>query len=166
MPFASAVSARRAFVLASLLLAWSDPASAFDSVFAGFAGAWTGSGTVTMANGEMRKIACSSTYVIGPSGATLKQSLDCSSDGVRLQLTASYIYADGGALSGDWSEATRGAHGALNGSARAGRINATVAAIGFVGGLGLNAHGRQQSLTLQAQGGGDFRKVAISLHKV
>ena len=113
MPSVSALPLRRPLRLALLavVLVSSGPSEALESVFAGFAGAWTGSGTVTMANGDLRRLACSSTYVIGATGTTLEQSLDCTSDGVRLQLSASYIYANDGAVSGNWSETTRGARG-------------------------------------------------------
>ena len=156
----------RCLVLASAALVSGShvSAAANDSVFAGFAGAWSGPGTIVLANGEQQQINCNSTYVIAAGGLRLDQALNCSSPAASLQLTASYNYA-AGALSGRWNEATRGMGGALTGQARAGLIRATVAGIGFVGGLGMTAHGKSQSVTFQSQGGGDIRKVSISLRK-
>ena len=140
-------------------------AGAQEGVFAGFAGTWTGPGTMTMANGDTQKITCRTSYVVAVGGATLRQVLDCASDASKLQLTAAYTYA-AGAISGNWTESTRGASGQLSGQAQAGHITATVAGMGFVAGLGLSANGRQGSLTFQAQGGGDIKRVSISLRKV
>ena len=150
------------------LMAFASPlasASAAENVFASFAGAWSGPGTLVMTNGQTQQINCRLTNVVGAAGTTLDQSLDCASDASKLQLTASYIYS-AGALSGSWSEASHGTRGNLSGQAQVGRIRATVAGIGFVGGLGMSTRGRQQSVTFQAQGGGDIKKVSISLHKV
>ena len=140
-------------------------ASAAENVFTDFAGAWSGPGTMVLNNGQTQRINCHLTNVVGAAGTTLDQSLDCASDASKLQLTASYVYS-AGALSGSWSEATHGTRGNLSGRAQAGQIKATIAGLGFVGGLGMSARGRQQSVTFQAQGGVDIKKVSISLHKV
>ena len=55
--------------------------------FAGFDGAWTGTGTVTLSDGQSEHIRCKAEYKVNPNGLNLKQKLDCASDSYKFLQT-------------------------------------------------------------------------------
>ena len=70
------------------------------------AGNWSGGGTVTLDDGSTERIRCRATYAVGAGGNGLNQTLTCASDSYKFDL-ASNVIAEGGALSGTWSESSR-----------------------------------------------------------
>src|SRR5690242_3615040 len=56
--------------------------------FAGFDGAWSGTGTVSLSDGTTEHIRCKADYKIDGSGLGLKQSLRCASDSYKFELTS------------------------------------------------------------------------------
>src|SRR5476651_2231160 len=72
--------------------------------FAGLAGVWSGSGTVTLDDGSTERIRCRATYAVGGGGTGLNQSLTCASDSYRFNLSSNVV-ANGGSLSGTWRDA-------------------------------------------------------------
>ena len=48
--------------------------------FENLAGAWSGSGTITMKDGGHERVRCSGTYTVGSDGNTMRNELRCSSD--------------------------------------------------------------------------------------
>ncbi len=83
--------------------------------FFGLSGYWSGSGTITMSNGAAERIRCRATYAVNGAGRALQQTLRCASDSYRLDISSNVV-SEGGALSGSWSEATRGVSGSISGS--------------------------------------------------
>src|SRR5438874_11293629 len=75
--------------------------------FTGMAGNWSGGGTVTLDDGSTERIRCRATYAVGAGGNGLNQNLLCASDSYKFDLRSNVI-AEGGALSGTWSETGRG----------------------------------------------------------
>src|ERR1700742_680412 len=67
--------------------------------FAGFDGAWSGTGTVSLADGSNEHIRCKATYKVNPNGLNLKQNLDCASDSYKIILT-NYVTSNGDCISG------------------------------------------------------------------
>src|SRR5437773_1886626 len=80
--------------------------------FAGMAGNWSGGGTVTLDDGSKERIRCRATYAVGAGGTGLNLSLTCASDSYKFILSSNVV-AQGGALSGTWSESSRGISGNL-----------------------------------------------------
>src|ERR1700723_504859 len=106
------------------------------SPFAGFNGAWSGNGTVSLSDGSTEHIRCKAEYQVNGSGLGLKQSLHCASDSYKFDL-ASDVTSQGNRISGSWTEASRNIFGNLQGTAGGGRIDVFVEANGFAANLTL-----------------------------
>src|ERR1700721_299505 len=85
------------------------------SPFAGFNGAWSGNGTVSLSDGSTERIRCKAEYQVNGSGLGLRQSPDCASDSYKFDL-ASDVTSQGSRISGSWPEASRNIFGNLQGS--------------------------------------------------
>lgn len=129
----------------------------------GLNGSWSGSGAVTLANGERERIRCRAAYDVRADGSGLRQTLDCASDSYRFSLKGDMQVDSGGAIAGSWTESTRNAGGSMSGQARDGSINGMIEGAGFSGALSVTTHGDRQSLSLLSQG--EVRQVAITLRR-
>ena len=69
--------------------------------FAGMGGNWHGGGTVTLDDGSTERIRCRASYDVA--GPNMDMTLTCASDAYRFNL-AGNVVAEGGAISGTWSE--------------------------------------------------------------
>jgi hypothetical protein len=156
----TAVFACGTMVLSAQLHADPGPAGPFF----GLSGYWSGSGTISMTNGAAERIRCRATYAVNGTGSALQQSLRCASDSYRLEISSN-VMSEGGALSGSWSEATRGVSGNISGRASGSQIVAYVAGAGFTARLDVRTQGNRQSVTIRPQGGTDVAAVSIALHK-
>lgn len=130
--------------------------------FAGMAGNWSGGGTITLDDGSSERIRCRATYAVGAGGNGLNQTLTCASDSYKFNL-ASNVMAEGGALSGTWSESTRNVTGTIEGRASAGVFNVIASAAGFSANLSLTTHGNKQSVSITSAS--VLRRAAISLSR-
>jgi hypothetical protein len=128
--------------------------------FAGMAGNWSGGGTVTLDDGSSERIRCRATYAVGAGGTGLNQSLTCASDSYRFILSSNVI-AQGSALSGTWSESSRGVNGTLEGRGGNGNFQVLASAPGFTASLSLTTRGNRQSVVISAAG--QFRGASIAL---
>jgi hypothetical protein len=141
----------------------SGPASyAQSGPFAGLAGVWAGGGTVTLDDGSTERIRCRATYAVGAGGSGLNQSLTCASDSYRFNLSSNVV-AQGGALSGTWSESSRGINGNLEGRGASGNFQVVVSAPGFTANLSLTTRGNKQSVVIRSDS--VFRGASISLSR-
>ena len=105
--------------------------------FAMLAGAWSGSGTVSVSNGTNERIRCNANYdVVNPKNVQL--SLRCASD--------SYI-------SGSWTEATRNTAGHLTGRVNGSQIQVAAKGGSFSADLTVQTRGNHQSVTIHSTGG-------------
>ncbi len=132
--------------------------------FFGLSGHWSGSGTITMSNGAAERIRCRATYAVNGAGRALQQTLRCASDSYRLDISSNVV-SEGGALSGSWSEATRGVSGSISGRASGSSIVAYVAGAGFMARLDVRTQGNRQSVSIRPSAGTDVSAVSIALHK-
>src|SRR5580704_18161590 len=132
------------------------------SPFAGFNGAWSGNGTVSLSDGSTEHIRCKAEYQVNGSGLGLKQSLHCASDSYKFDL-ASDVTSQGNRISGSWTEASRNIFGNLQGTAGGGRIDVFVEANGFAANLTLTTTGNKQ--TVQISSKGEIRGVNITMVK-
>jgi len=126
------------------------------------AGNWSGSGTVTLDDGSTERIRCRATYAVGAGGNGLNQSLTCASDSYRFNLSSN-VLAEGGSLSGTWSESSRGVNGNLEGRASGGNFQITASAPGFTANLTLTTRGNKQSVVIRSDSA--FRGATISLSR-
>ena len=94
------------------------------------AGNWSGGGTVTLDDGSTERIRCRATYAVGAGGTGLNLTLTCASDSYKFDLRGNVI-SDRGALSGTWSESSRGVNGTLEGRGANGNFQVVATAAGF-----------------------------------
>jgi hypothetical protein len=140
-----------AAVSAALALFVPSAGKAEPGPFSGLAGSWSGSGTVALAGGPRERIRCRAHYTVGGGGNSLQQSLRCASDSYRFDLSSN-VRAQGGQISGNWSESSRNIQGVLFGQAQPGRIYVNVTGPGFAANLSLATHGDRQSVTINSAG--------------
>lgn len=152
---------RNAAVAATLLLT-PGFAHAESGPFADFAGNWSGSGSITIADSGTERIRCRGTYSVNGDGSTLRQVLRCASDSYKFELTSN-VAARGNNLSGSWSEASRNVNGTVEGSISGGQVNALVTANGYAATFFMSARGSRQSVKIDSKG--EIRGVTISLAK-
>src|ERR1700737_1113640 len=95
--------------------------------FAGMAGSWSGGGTVTLDDGSTERIRCRASYAVGAGGNGLNQNLLCASDSYKFDLKSN-VMAEGGSLSGTWSESSRSINGTLEGRGGNGNFQVLAAA--------------------------------------
>jgi hypothetical protein len=132
------------------------------SPFAGFDGAWAGTGTVTLSDGTNEHIHCKADYKVSSTGLGLKQNLHCASDSYKFDLSSD-VTSNGDRISGNWSEASRNIFGFLQGTAGGGTIDVFVEASGFAANLTLHTNGNRQ--TVQISSKGEIRGVNITMVK-
>jgi hypothetical protein len=142
---------------------WGSATYAQSGPFAGMAGTWAGSGTVTLDDGSTERIRCRATYAVGAGGNGLQQTLTCASDSYKFQLSSNVV-AQGSEVSGTWSEASRNINGNLQGRAGGGVFQIVASAPGFTANLTLTTRGNKQSVVIRAES--QFRGASISLSKV
>jgi hypothetical protein len=155
--FASAV----ALALAAGAATVPQGAAAAAEGFAQLEGAWAGTGTVTTSNGGSERLRCRITYAVAASGNGVHQDLRCASDSYNFQVSSD-IANQGGALSGTWSELTRGVSGNVSGRMSGGAIQVAVTGPAFSAGLSISTSGNRQSVTIRPSGG-DIAGVSLNL---
>ena len=128
--------------------------------FAPLAGSWSGGGTVTLDDGSTERIRCRAKYA--PVGPTMEMSLTCASDAYKFNLGAN-VRAEGSAITGSWSEASRNISGSLQGRGTGGNFEVVASTAGFNANIGLRTSGSKQSVTIRADS--QFRGANISLSK-
>lgn len=157
------VTRRLIFAIATVLAAssWSSSGHAqAGGPFAGMAGVWSGGGTVTLDDGSTERIRCRATYAVGAGGAGLQQTLTCASDSYKFNLSSN-VTAQGSAISGTWSEASRNINGNIEGRSGPGVIQVVASAPGFSANISLTTRGNKQSVVIRAES--QFRGASISL---
>jgi hypothetical protein len=139
------------------------PASRADpGAFNGYAGQWTGNGTITIANAGTERIRCKGTYIVNNGGNTLQLALRCASDSYRFDLNSD-VTAYGENLNGSWTEASRNVNGSVSGRVSAGQVTALVQTNGYAANFSISTRGSKQSVHVTSKG--DLRDVTISLTK-
>jgi hypothetical protein len=149
--------------LLMLLAAGAPSQAAAEGPFEGFAGAWSGEGSIGMSNGGTERLRCHSNYAVGGAGDTLNMDMHCKSDTYVFELQAN-VTSDGGHIVGSWNEVTRGIQGGVEGQAGKGRIQATVRGQGFTAAVAVTTRGPRQSVTIRSEGQ-QFQDVTVTLHR-
>jgi hypothetical protein len=149
-------------ILAAAVLLPGSASYAQSAPFAGMAGVWSGSGTITLDSGASERIRCRATYAVSGDGNGLNQSLVCASDSYKFDLKSDVI-AKNGSLSGTWSEASRNVTGSLEGRAGAGQFNVVVSAPAFTANLSMTTRGNKQTVSITSQS--QIKSASISLSR-
>lgn len=137
-------------------------AHAESGVFAGFAGSWSGGGTITIADSGTERIRCRGTNTVDPNGNILRQVLRCASDSYKFELTSN-VTASGSSVRGSWSEATRNVNGTVEGTVANGQVSALVTANGYAATFSMTSRGNRQTVNISSKG--EVRGVNVSLSR-
>jgi hypothetical protein len=163
-----ALGRSRSQLVLALMVLLSGPAhaqgSSASSPFEGFAGVWSGSGTIALANGRTERLRCEAAYAVAPSGINLRQNLSCRSDSYVFELRTEVDY-EGGRISGRWSETSRNLVGRISGQARERRIEAVAEGPGFSAGIEMSTSGRRQAVGIRSQGT-ELSRITVELTRV
>lgn len=154
---------RRLLIAAAVLFvaaAANSEGKAQSGPFAPMAGTWSGGGTVTLDDGSTERIRCRAKYA--PIGPTMDMSLTCASDAYKFNLAAS-VKAEGSAITGSWSEASRNISGSLQGRGAGGNFEVVVSAAGFNANIALRTSGNKQTVAMRADS--QFRGANISMSR-
>jgi len=138
----------------------SAPSHAQSGPFAPMAGSWSGGGTVNLDDGSTERIRCRAKYA--PIGPTMEMSLTCASDAYKFNLSAN-VQAQGSAITGTWSEASRNISGSLQGRGGGGSFEVVASAASFNANISLRTSGNKQTVTMRADS--QFRGANISLSR-
>ncbi len=138
-------------LLASLSLPGSSTQAAVASPFAAMAGSWSGGGVLNTSDGNQERLRCRASYDVAGTGAELQLNLRCASQSYNFDLAGSVEYR-GGAISGEWTEASRNASGTISGHANGDRIEAAARGDNFSAGLSLTTRGNRQTVSIRPQG--------------
>jgi hypothetical protein len=130
--------------------------------FTGMAGSWSGGGIVTLDDGSTERIRCRANYAVGAGGNGLNQDLLCASDSYKFNLRSN-VMAEGGSLSGTWSESSRGVNGTLEGRGGNGSFQVLASAAGFNANISLTTRGNRQSVVIRSES--QFRGASITLSR-
>ena len=154
---------RRLLMAAAVLLTggfFSSAAHAQAGPFAGMAGIWAGGGVVTLDDGSRERIRCRASYAVA--GANMTMTLTCASDAYKFRLTAN-VADQAGAVTGSWSEASRGIAGILQGRGVGGNFEVVASTAGFNADISLRTAGNRQSINMRADS--QFRAASIALSR-
>ena len=153
-----------------LLFLWTgtavQPVSAESGPFAEFDGHWSGTGTIKPADKPTERIRCEATYrPRGSSQHEIDLQLRCDSDSYNFDLAGQFQADEGNHISGSFTERTRGVGGTVVGNAQGARMQIHVESSAFSATMVLVTRGRSQSVSIDAQGGGQFVKASLTLHR-
>jgi len=144
-----------------------DSAFADEGPFAGFAGRWSGTGTVRVKSADRQnaeRIRCTATYRLrGSHGVNLQ--LGCRSDSYNVDLSGEFDADDSGHLSGRWTEHSRNVGGTGIGTARGGAIQLHIESSAFAADLNVVTRGQRQSISLDSHGAGQIVTGSITLQR-
>jgi hypothetical protein len=142
------------------------PVSAESGPFAGFDGHWSGTGTIKPVDKPTERIRCNATYrPRGSSQHEVDLQLRCESDSYKFDLAGQFQADEGNHISGSFTERTRGVGGTVVGNAQGARMQIHVESSAFSATMVMTTRGRSQSVSIDAQGGGQFVKASITLHR-
>jgi hypothetical protein len=128
--------------------------------FTGFAGSWTGGGTVSLSDGSTERIRCRASYRVDDAGSSVKQTLRCANDSYKFDISSDVTSQSGNVL-GTWNESSRKIYGNLQGRAAVGQLAASVEAAGFTANLHMITRGNRQSVSISSPG--EIRGVSVNL---
>jgi len=150
-------------VMALALALAASPTQAAMSPFRAMAGSWSGGGVLSTADGQQERLRCRASYDVAGSGEQLRLNLRCASASYNFDL-ASQVQYSGGAISGEWTEASRNASGTIEGRAIGDRVEAAARGQSFSANLSLTTRGNRQTVSIRPAGT-DVRDVSLLLER-
>jgi hypothetical protein len=112
------------------------------------------------------RVRCTANYRLrGSSGRDIDLQLSCKSDSYNFDLAGEFETDASNRISGRWSERSRNIGGTVIGTARRDRIQIHVESSAFAADLVMVTRARQQTVTIDSQGGGQFVKSSIALRR-
>jgi hypothetical protein len=161
MPVKSRVLRARTLVAAaaaSILIVGSGYAQKANP-FAKFHGNWVGNGEIHLASGTKELIRCRGEFAAGD---MLRVDLKCANPGgMKFELQSDLIFA-GGAITGTWTETSRGLNGRVTGKMADDKISAIAEGQTFTARLELTSFGDKQHVVI-ASPGSEIANVLIGL---
>lgn len=145
------------------VLSLPDAVFAASGPFANLAGAWSGTGRISMADGSTEQLRCRASYQVGGAGNDLRLSIRCASASYNFDLGGNVAY-QGGRISGTWSEASRNVGGSVSGTANPNQISAVATGQSFSASLLLSTNGNRQSVSIRSEGA-DIAGVSLALSR-
>ena len=155
-------SSAKIFLVAALASGLWASATQAAGVLAAFGGSYHGGGRISDADGRSESLTCRSTNSPSSDGNALSLSFACASDSYKVDFNAS-LNAEGGDLSGSWSESSTGGSGQISGTVGPGLINATTSG-GFSANIVVRARGGRLDVSLSAQGA-KINRVVVSMRR-
>ena len=131
--------------------------------FSALAGSWSGAGSVQVSDGHSERLHCRATYSVGDRATSADITLRCASDSYNFNLQST-VHDRGGAVSGSWSETTRGVSGAISGHISGNQVLVTAEGPSFSANLLVVTRGDRQSVSIRARGG-DITGVDVALSR-
>jgi hypothetical protein len=130
--------------------------------FNGLAGAWTGTGVISV-NNNKEKLRCRANYNVSNGGTTVDLQIRCASDSYKFALSGG-VNAINGNITGTWSESAHGAAGEIAGTVKGGVISARATGPYFSAHLSLRTTGNTQAISLNSPGS-QISSVTMQLSK-
>jgi hypothetical protein len=170
MRFSPSRPSRRAAALAGaiMLVLWGaagrQPAAAAGGPFAEFHGSWSGTGTMRTGD-KNERIRCVASYrPIGSTQHEIDLALKCDSDTYKFDLSGRFSADEGNHVSGQWTEHSRNVGGIVIGNVRGDRFQLHVESSAFTATMVMLTRSSRQSVSIDAQGGGQMVKASLTLH--
>jgi hypothetical protein len=146
-----------------LLCSFAPLARAQSGPFTVLEGTWSGEGNITTSAGLRERLRCRATYRSAQAGDQLRLALRCASDSYNFDLAGDVEHRNG-AISGTWSEATRGVSGTISGRASGDNVDASARGDGFTVTLSLSTRANRQSVRIRYVAS-EATEVSIALTK-
>ncbi len=151
------------FAAALLAVALGAGAAQAASPLSPLAGTWSGGGTLSTSDGAQERLRCRASYDVDGGGSEVTLNLRCASASYNFDLAGNAAY-NGGAISGQWTESTRGASGTIAGRATGDHIEAAARGDNFSANLSLTTRGNRQTVSIRPQGA-NVTAVSLSLSR-
>jgi len=141
-------------------------APASSAPFSNLPGKWSGTGKIRVKGQDAERLRCNATYQPrGSSGTTIVIQLTCDSDSYKFQLVGDFNADSGNAISGRWTENIRNVGGTAIGKVAGERFDLHIESSAFAANLRMVTKSDRQSVTFDAQGGGQVVDASITLSK-
>ena len=162
--FAKISKSAAAGTVLGLGLMLAGPASS--APFSNLPGKWSGTGKIRVKGQDAERLRCSANYQArGSSGTTIAIQLACDSDSYKFELVGDFNADSGNSISGRWTENTRNIGGTAIGRVAGDRFDLHIESSAFAANLRMVTRSDRQSVTFDAQGGGQIVDASITLSK-
>ncbi len=134
--------------------------------FTKFGGNWTGSGLIYLSNGTKEKIRCRAGFTPADlmNLVSLKLELRCAGDSYNFEIRSELNYASG-AVTGSWTEMSRGINGQVTGTVNDEKINAVAESQTFQATIELISQSESKQQVRITSPGSEMTDVLIGLNR-